>query len=385
MQYALRALLLIIAAAVAAVEDAYDGLCEKMIEQYQLAAKSHNAGDLEGEKLATEAGLAAYRSAIALDPTGPQAHLHQGTFLQNSHRFDEAVEIWQTVRPLVANIASRPPGGSGTWKAFIDGRETVARIGRAAVARDKSYKEGQGNIEEALVHAHELVGIAPRAPHFSFEAGTIAWVGARTAEKAFEASRLLAQAQENAAHAAAAFIRRDRSQRAGDPSGPAACPSAGRLITVSEMSALAASASAASGSSEEAGGVLASGEGWDAALGGLKLRVARSGSLGADDAPADAAHHPPFVATIEGRASLHGAEGVVTAVRERAGADGSCPLLVFGGASWPFQALHQALWLSQETWRADGAVRLFERVPAQSPPPTRHPSFDHTEALIARR
>ena len=346
--------------------DDYEALCDRMVEQYQLAARYHNANRFDDEQRATVAGMEAFARAVELDPNGPQAYLHQGTFLQNTHRFDEAIEQWRAVRPLVATISSRAPGG-GSWKAFIDGRETVARIGRAAVARDAAYQEGQGNISAALGHALELVDIAPRAPHFLFEAGTIAWVDARETAAVDVACGLLERSQAAAAAAAAAFVRRDRAQR--DPraavgaSGGRVCPDAATLLHARNLSVLGRAASTLADAAPAAG------EGWDALLAGQRLRVAGS-------------HGTAYVASLEGPAGLYGGEGIVAAVREsavsgaglglrkalraeeHAVAAAACPLLIFGGASWPFQALHKAFWLSEETWRTDGAVKLYDHTAA---------------------
>lgn len=353
---------LLVSLATSRAADEYEVLCDRMVEQYQLAARYHNANRFDDEQRATASGLEAFSRAVALDPSGPQAYLHQGTFLQNTHRFDEAIEQWRAVRPLVAGISSRAPGG-GSWKAFIDGRETVARIGRAAVARDAAYQEGQGNISAALGYALELVDIAPRAPHFLFEAGTIAWVDARETAAVDVACGLLERSQAAAAAAAAAFVRRDRAQR--DPrsavgaSGGRVCPDAATLLHARNLSVLGRAASTLADAAPAAG------EGWDALLAGQRLRVASS-------------HGSAYVASFEGAAGLYGGEGVVAAVREsavsgaglgarmaptaegHAVAAAACPLLIFGGASWPFQALHKAFWLSQETWRADAAVKLFD-------------------------
>ena len=314
----------------------YESLCDQMISHYQLAARHHNMNRFEDEKTAIKAGLAAFRRAVKIDPTGLQAYLHQGVFFQNSHRFDESIAIWQTVRPLLSNAPGLSPTG-GSWDSFVDGRETVARIGRAAIARDAAYQSGQGNLTTALTHALELVRIAPLAPHFLFEAGTISWVAAKDRDAVNEARALLERSGEAAMLAATAFLRRDGARRSGDWNGEAACPGHHELITVHTLSTLATTS--------------ADGKRGDHRVGGLRVQL-----TAAEDHARTA-----FVATLTGRAGLYGEEGVVASKQDSSSAgDGSCALHIFGSASWPFLGLHKAFWLSQETWRADRAVALFD-------------------------
>ena len=66
----------------------------------------------------------------------------------------------------------------------------------------------------------------------------------------------------------------------------------------------------------------------------------------------------PSVVTLRGGAGLHGSEGVAVALR---GPSDGCEVLIDGGGgSRPFLPLHHNLWLSEEAWRVDGAVKLYD-------------------------
>ena len=62
--------------------------------------------------------------------------------------------------------------------------------------------------------------------------------------------------------------------------------------------------------------------------------------------------------SVRGRAALHGPEAV--AVVERGGNAAGCHARIHGGSAWPYQPLHASLWVSEETWRRDGAVKLYD-------------------------
>lgn len=153
----------------------YDALCEEIITHAQRASKFYNVGDVDAAKLSANEAGKAYRRAVNLAPSEPQAYLHAGTFFYNTHRFDKAVETYQLAAPLVVRITSQAPSG-GSWSEYVDGRITAARIGRESKRRDAAYAEGQGNLTKALEAALGQAALAPEAPHFLFDAATISAV-----------------------------------------------------------------------------------------------------------------------------------------------------------------------------------------------------------------
>ena len=69
----------------------YDLLCENIVSHAKAAARLHNAGEAAAAELEAAAVVEAYRSAVELEPSEPQAYLHAGQAMYNMQRFDEAI------------------------------------------------------------------------------------------------------------------------------------------------------------------------------------------------------------------------------------------------------------------------------------------------------
>ena len=337
--------LLCVPATASALSDDYDAVCDEIVSNAKQAAASHNRGDDDGERRATRAAFTAFERAVSLQPTGAQAYFHMGTFMHNTQRFDEAVVAFEHTRPLVSAIRSRPPSG-GDWSAFVDAKVIASKIGRAAVRRDHAYQNGQGNLTAALAAALEQVALSPNAPHFLFEAGTLHTVLRQRGELREQPTpppevTLLERAHEAAASAAVAFFRRDREQqqrrrqqqqqqqqqqgrrgRGGDRAyGSPPCPTSARLLGPLKLAQMVG------GSSLDHRASVAIAEGVEHASERYGQYIAWA----------------PWIVTVRGRSGLHGRDGVPLAIDES-----TCEALIFGSASWPFLALHESLWLSDE-------------------------------------
>ena len=370
--------------ALAAANDQYDAVCESIVHNAQLAARARNRGDMQQSEQASDAAVAAYRRAVAISPEEPQAHLHAGTFMYNTHRFDEAIAAWGQALPLTAEITSPAPSG-GTWRSYLEGRLTAARLGRAAVVRDAEYASGQGNLTAAYAAAMDLVRTAPRAPHFLFEAGTIAAVMAGSVNgmnvassqgsspldatgregselesiglrpNADAALALFRRAQSASAEAAAAFFRRE-AERSNGPGAASSrvCPQSVRLSAPKQARAIR---------NPEVGGEPAAEPEPEPEAEAEPVPEPEEGETYGGFAVA----RPARVEFLRGGGSLHGAEGVLVVLPalQKAGPSGddaaACAVTILqpSGAA-PFLPLHANLWLSEEAWRADGAVKLFD-------------------------
>ena len=69
----------------------YDSLCERIVSHAQAAARLHNSGEVVAAEAEAAASVEAYRSAVELAPSEPQAYLYAGQAMYNMQRFDEAI------------------------------------------------------------------------------------------------------------------------------------------------------------------------------------------------------------------------------------------------------------------------------------------------------
>jgi tetratricopeptide (TPR) repeat protein len=69
----------------------YDSLCETIVSHAQAAARLHNSGEAAAAVTEAVASVEAYRSAVELEPSEPQAYLYAGQAMYNMQRFDEAI------------------------------------------------------------------------------------------------------------------------------------------------------------------------------------------------------------------------------------------------------------------------------------------------------
>jgi hypothetical protein len=79
----------------------YQALCASIVEHAQTAAHLHNAGEQAAAEAEADAAAKAYYAAIALYPTELQAYFYGGQGFYNLLRFDEAVDAWKRVLPLI--------------------------------------------------------------------------------------------------------------------------------------------------------------------------------------------------------------------------------------------------------------------------------------------
>ena len=79
----------------------YQALCDSIVEHAQTAARLHNAGEHAAAEAEADAAAKAYYDAIAMYPTELQAYFYGGQGFYNLRRFDEAVDAWKRVIPLI--------------------------------------------------------------------------------------------------------------------------------------------------------------------------------------------------------------------------------------------------------------------------------------------
>ena len=173
----------------------YDSLCETIVSHAQAAARLHNSGEAAAAVTEAVASVEAYRSAVELEPSEPQAYLYAGQAMYNMQRFDEAIGAFTAAgegHPHHGTSAPRhlrttaprhftgerlpadgnSPGGQ-PWREYIASRVRAARLGQASIARDAAYADGQGNLTEALRLVRLQLELQPRHPRYLHDAATV--------------------------------------------------------------------------------------------------------------------------------------------------------------------------------------------------------------------
>ena len=84
-------------------------LCENIVSHAKAAARLHNAGKAAAAEVEAAAVVEAYRSAVELDPSEPQAYLHAGQAMYNMQRFDEAIAAFTSAGEGTPPHTSAPP------------------------------------------------------------------------------------------------------------------------------------------------------------------------------------------------------------------------------------------------------------------------------------
>ena len=87
----------------------YDSLCERIVSHAQAAARLHNSGEVVAAEAEAAASVEAYRSAVELAPSEPQAYLYAGQAMYNMQRFDEAIGAFTAAGEGTPPHTSAPP------------------------------------------------------------------------------------------------------------------------------------------------------------------------------------------------------------------------------------------------------------------------------------
>jgi len=87
----------------------YELLCENIVSHAKAAARAHNAGKAAAAEVEAAAVVEAYRSAVELEPSEPQAYLHAGQAMYNMQRFDEAIAAFTSAGEGTPPHTSTPP------------------------------------------------------------------------------------------------------------------------------------------------------------------------------------------------------------------------------------------------------------------------------------
>ena len=178
----------------------YDLLCENIVSHAKAAARLHNAGKAAAAEVEAAAVVEAYRSAVELEPSEPQAYLHAGQAMYNMQRFDEAIAAFTSAgegTPPHTSRTSAPPHlrtlrttrpqhftgerlpadgstpGGQPWREYIASRVRASQLGQRSIARDAAYAEGQGNLTEALRLIRLQLELQPRHPRYLHDAATV--------------------------------------------------------------------------------------------------------------------------------------------------------------------------------------------------------------------
>ena len=140
-------------------QSAYIKLCESIISHAQAAAQAHNAGRIADAMTELEQGDKAYAQAAAMYPNDAQAHANMATSCLNSQRWAKAVYYFELALECLHKASSAAAGNSGDGggggraaqaAAYFSDRLKFARLRDLGTRRNAVYRDGQGDILEAL-------------------------------------------------------------------------------------------------------------------------------------------------------------------------------------------------------------------------------------------
>ena len=115
-------------------------------------------------KIEMEKAEASFERAIQLYPDEAQAYANMAQFCHNTNQLVRAVEYWTST---IARV-----GQDAKMVGMFEARRVDSLYGMHAMNRDNAYKEGQGNLTEALVHAGLQLGVY-NSPVIMFDVATM--------------------------------------------------------------------------------------------------------------------------------------------------------------------------------------------------------------------
>ena len=174
----------------------YDAACDAIVEAAQMAARAQRAGNIQGADRFVKMALDRFESAKALAPNEPQAYMHAATFLGNIHRFDEALEMWDKVVPLL-------PENRRDLHQHVAAQRNEINYGKVSKERDSVYKLGEGDIDAAVTLVHRQLKMY-YSPRILFDLGTLQ---ALQSERVGDGTATFARSVENYAEAQRVTVR----------------------------------------------------------------------------------------------------------------------------------------------------------------------------------
>ena len=126
-----------------AASHSYDSLCDKMIAHAKEAASAYNRRDASAADVQVALVHKAFEAAVALEPREAQAYLNMAVFLSNTHKYDEAVEMYERSKAILGSSAPKQAN------EMISRGLRNAKFQKWSKLRDEAYDGGRGNVLEA--------------------------------------------------------------------------------------------------------------------------------------------------------------------------------------------------------------------------------------------
>eukprot|EP00049_Salpingoeca_infusionum_P027347 m.31718 g.31718 ORF g.31718 m.31718 type:complete len:657 (+) comp9456_c0_seq1:283-2253(+) len=169
--------------------DAYDDKCNEIIAQAQASARFHNADDVDKAEKAANAAQDAFDAAKKMQPDEPQAYANMAVFKYNTNSFDESLELWALAKARIESTNVQ-------MHQMINSKVKDCHFGKASMARDAAYAEGQGNITEAIEWGLQQLQLKP-SPTIKRDVATMMMMKSEVAtEDALTAHKLLTEATQ---------------------------------------------------------------------------------------------------------------------------------------------------------------------------------------------
>ena len=194
----------------------YDTACDEIINLAKKTATFHNQHQPVLAAKAEAELFAKFDYAVTLRPKQPQAYMSLATFLSNSQRFDESIEMWSTVLPLL-------PSNRKDLVPMVEASIKQCNYGKLSILRDSVYQHGEGDINQAVELIRQQLDVY-YSPRILFDLGTLLTMQSEVNATEYEhADQAFHQSQLSALGAAVTFqAAMNLQKRTTQPSKP--CP-----------------------------------------------------------------------------------------------------------------------------------------------------------------
>ena len=203
-------------------EARYDAMCDGIVEAAKQAARAHSVGNMQGADRYVSLALSRFEEAKSMAPKEPQAYMHAATFLGNIHRYDEALNLWDEVVPLL-------PSSRRDLHQHVASQRNEINYSKISKQRDAVYSLGVGDIDAAVDLAHQQLKMY-YSPRILFDLGTLETLQSERPDNSvatFERGvENFAEAQRVSVRAAAKYMShlREAKRHAARQRDTIACP-----------------------------------------------------------------------------------------------------------------------------------------------------------------
>jgi len=143
----------------------YDDLIDSIENTNKLAAQAQKIGNLEQAEKYIEVARNLFKQALPLERENPQAHLTLGIFMQNTHKWEESLNLFEAAEKLLIGEFNQP-----RIKNFVQQRKEQVLFRRLNEQQHSAYDEGR--LRDSMDFALRKLEIV-KCPVTHYEIGTL--------------------------------------------------------------------------------------------------------------------------------------------------------------------------------------------------------------------